>query len=66
MQSLEKWGEIPILYSRNMKKISKFYKRTCKKCDERFETMQKYSEMCESCKDKNHKRKIIMALNLSL
>lgn len=36
----------------------KFYNRYCKYCGEFFETKQKYSIVCEKCKEKNHKEKI--------
>lgn len=35
------------------------YSRVCKHCGDIYKTEQKFSEVCEECKDDNHKNKIM-------
>lgn len=41
-----------------MKKKKEVCHKFCKYCGEFFETKQRYSIVCEKCKEKNHKKKI--------
>jgi uncharacterized protein (DUF983 family) len=42
-----------------MRKIKKgVHNKYCKYCGEFYETKLRYSEVCEKCKEKNHKQKV--------
>ena len=45
-------------------KKAKEYTRYCKRCDKFFKTSKKFGYVCDDCKKKAHKNKVMRTLKL--